>query len=336
MSGNINEFLAQIEKHGIAKTSHFDVQFQISKLFERSGGIPQMLMFRCESAELPGRQIATSDNKIYGPIYKVPYQTIYAETTMTFVDTATLDIRIFFEDWLNRIFDPDTNQLQYLDDIIGQATVTQYDLRGSRDADGSVPAELVPVLQFQLINIFPTNVNQLTTAWSDDSPHKLAVTFFYERYLITALEFPKEYTTVTSLQPVSQNPRQDGLGRITERDAEIEKELPGYKNKNQATQPVNPRHLLPVKNAELINETEEMTKNVQESRHDAGTKEFHGGTDEDETSEQLSDETIKSRSDAGIPFAGPQNPALREKVQELKQKTEQSRSNPAIAPDTDG
>ena len=69
------------------------------------------------------------------------------------------------------------NQLEYLDTFVGQARVTQYDTEG----DGNT---LKPILRFNLINIFPTNINQLATSWSDDSPHKLAVTFFYERYVM--------------------------------------------------------------------------------------------------------------------------------------------------------
>ena len=176
MHGNISEFLSNVNKHGISKNSHFDVQFM------PPGGIgsmdiPEILNFRCEAAELPGRQIVTADSKIYGPIYKTPYGTMVSEMTMTFIDTNQMKIRLFFEDWMNIIFDPNMNQLEYLDTFVGQAQVTQYDTEG----DGNT---LKPILRFNLINIFPTNINQLATSWSDDSPHKLAVTFFYERYVM--------------------------------------------------------------------------------------------------------------------------------------------------------
>ena len=97
MAGNISDFLSHIKDRGIAKTSHFDVRIWPVDVGFPSPDISQLLTLRCETAELPGRQIVTTDNKIYGPIYKVPYQTLYSEITMTFVDTAELDIRKFFE-----------------------------------------------------------------------------------------------------------------------------------------------------------------------------------------------------------------------------------------------
>ncbi len=175
MPGNISQFLSNINKQGIARSSHFDVQFSIP--LTEGGYIPQLLSMRCESAELPGRQIVTTDNKIYGPIYKTPYQTMYAEMTMVFVETSKMEIRGFFEDWMNTIYDPEFNQMNYLDNFICDATVTQYFVDG--DEEG-----LNPSLQFKLKNVFPTNINQLSASWADDSPHKLSITFFYERYEI--------------------------------------------------------------------------------------------------------------------------------------------------------
>lgn len=193
MPGNISRFLSHIKKRGIAKNSHFDVKFVIDPSFANEAGIPELLSLRCETAELPGRQIVTTDNKIYGPIYKTPYQTMYAEMTMTFVDTDDMSIRVFFEEWMNAIYDPEFNQMQYLDMFTGQALVTQYDVSGDPDS-------LNTILQFKLLNIFPTNINQLSTSWADDSPHKLSVTFFYERYELT--QYAKTTSaTVATLPP---------------------------------------------------------------------------------------------------------------------------------------
>lgn len=176
MGGNISQFLADINKRGIAKTSHFDVDFGLPIKLQ-GGTTPRLLKLRCESAELPGRQIATTDNKIYGPIYKLPYHTMYADMSLTFLETADLNIRQFFETWLISIFDAENNTLGWIDDVVSDITVTQYSLGGTADS-------LTPTLKFKLIRAFPTNVSQLVVSWADDSPHRLDVTMFYERYVI--------------------------------------------------------------------------------------------------------------------------------------------------------
>ena len=208
MPGDISKFLSHIKDQGIAKTSHFDVAISLNSSFASDAGMPEILKLRCESAELPGRQIATTDNKIYGPIYKVPYQTIFSEMTMIFVDTAKMDIRVFFEDWSNAIFDPNLNQMNYVDDFIGTALVTQYDVIGDVN-------KLNPTLQFKLINIFPTNINQLSTTWGDDAPHKLSVTFFYERYQMITFPDPLTFSTVESLTAAQSRYQSESAKPVT-------------------------------------------------------------------------------------------------------------------------
>ena len=50
-----------------------------------SSGISRELIFRCESAELPGRTHLTSDSRLYGPIRKIPYNSGFVESTLTFM-----------------------------------------------------------------------------------------------------------------------------------------------------------------------------------------------------------------------------------------------------------
>ena len=43
--------------------------------------ISRYLALQCEAAELPGKSLLTSEAKIYGPVFKVPYQTQYTEAS---------------------------------------------------------------------------------------------------------------------------------------------------------------------------------------------------------------------------------------------------------------
>lgn len=203
MPGNISQFLEHVKDSGIAKTSHFDVEIMMG-----DADVSRLLKLRCDAAELPGRQIATTDNKIYGPIYKTPYQTLYSEITLTFVETADMQIRNFFEMWANSIYDAQTNVIGFIDEVVADIFVTQYDVDGTSD-------QLNPTLKFQLIRAFPTNINQMTTSWADDAPHKLSITFFYERYVIFQLN-DRERPTISEVEFLATNSVAEGKGREQE------------------------------------------------------------------------------------------------------------------------
>ena len=97
----VNQFLGNsiIEKILNFPNSIFsDVSDAIGSAFGRQGDADEYsktsnsstsryLALQCESAELPGRTTATADVKIYGPTFKVPYQTQYGDTSLTFLCT---------------------------------------------------------------------------------------------------------------------------------------------------------------------------------------------------------------------------------------------------------
>ncbi len=204
MSGSITQFLAEFEKRGASRASHFDVLIPILGEVGRSNLPASYLMFRCEAAEFPGRQLNSSEQKIYGPIYKTPYQNLYQETTLTFLETADLDIRYFFEEWMNLIINTSTNEVSYPDTYMQNIEVRQYDVVADRpdapgnggiaggpfiekDESGKIQRvfkenNLKKVMTCKLFDAFPTNINQMTTSWSDDSYQRVQVTFFYRYY----------------------------------------------------------------------------------------------------------------------------------------------------------
>ncbi len=49
-----------------------------------NASLSRYLALQCESAEFPGRTFQTADVKIYGPTFKVPYQSMYGDTNLTF------------------------------------------------------------------------------------------------------------------------------------------------------------------------------------------------------------------------------------------------------------
>jgi hypothetical protein len=179
MAGIYSEFLSHINTRGVAKVSHFIAS--MPALTDKLGLNPRDLPLRCESAELPGRQLVTQDVKIYGPVYKVPYQSLYQDIILTFLENDTLGIRTLFELWMDRIFDSSTNILSYPNRYRVDMQVTQYDVVSS--AENSTGLD--EVATWNLFNAFPLSINQMPLSWTEDGFHRTTVTFAYEYYTIS-------------------------------------------------------------------------------------------------------------------------------------------------------
>ena len=132
------------------------------------------LALQCETAELPGKTLQTEDVKIYGPTFKVPYQTQYAETSLTFLCTNEFYERKLFDRWMEAIMPTDTNNIRFPKGsnsrYLTQITITQFD-------------DLIKqIYAVNLIDAFPIGVAAQPLSWGEEGFHRLTIQFAYQRY----------------------------------------------------------------------------------------------------------------------------------------------------------
>jgi len=190
MAGKNTEFLAFINRYGVAKTSHFRLHIPLTFKGDTFGESARLLGLRCEATELPGRQLVSNDSRTYGPTYKTPYQSLYQEITLNFIETANFVIRGFFETWMSSIYNPSTNKLSYPNTYRSDVSLTQYDVTdGSRPHSVTEPETLRASLKesavWVLHHSFPTAINQMPVSWAEDGLHRVTVTLAYEWYTLS-------------------------------------------------------------------------------------------------------------------------------------------------------
>ena len=76
---DIQEFRSSFT-NDLAKPSRFKVLINIPGALGTTMN-SRTLSLRCENASIPGRTLATSDLRIYGPTEKYPYQSTYSNHT---------------------------------------------------------------------------------------------------------------------------------------------------------------------------------------------------------------------------------------------------------------
>lgn len=162
-----------------------DVSTAINSAFGRQGtqdeqsrtsnsSISRYLALQCESAELPGKTFQTADVKIYGPTFKVPYQTMYGDTTLTFLCTNEFYERKLFERWMEAIHPTDTNNMRFAKGAqsryMTNIKIIQYD-----DFIKQIHA-------VELIDAFPIGIASQALNWGEDGFHRLGIQFAYQKY----------------------------------------------------------------------------------------------------------------------------------------------------------
>jgi hypothetical protein len=84
--------------------------------------------------------------------------------------------KVFFDAWLNYVNPLYNNNFRYKSDYATDLRITQYDV--TNQATYSV----------DLYEAYPISVNQMDLDWSNDSYHKLTVTFAYTKWKNNSLE----------------------------------------------------------------------------------------------------------------------------------------------------
>ena len=146
-------------------------QFNLSSA---NPSISRYLALQCETTELPGRTLQTADVKIYGPTFKVPYQTQYAETTLTFLCTNDFYERKLFDRWMETIQPLDTNNMRFpksqTSGYLTNIKVIQYD------------DFIKQIYAVEMMDAFPVGVAAQPLNWGEEGFHRLSVQFAYQKY----------------------------------------------------------------------------------------------------------------------------------------------------------
>lgn len=178
----VNEFVGQnvLEQIlNLPNTIYTDITEVFNKARDQQSvsanpSISRYLSLQCETAELPGKQIITADEKIYGPTVKVPYQTQYSEMTLTFLCTNDFYERKLFDRWLECIMPTDTNNLRF-----GKGENTRY---MSNIKIIQYDDFIKQIYAVELIDAFPISIAAQPLSWGEDGFHRVSVQFTYSYY----------------------------------------------------------------------------------------------------------------------------------------------------------
>lgn len=134
--------------------------------------LDRTMTLRCESADLPGRGFATSNQQLYGPQRRIPYNSTYIDTTLVFqLSDNFLEEKRYFDQWQDAIQDPDSFDVAYYDDLVGNVRV---DVMNERNT---------VLYSCEMLEAYPSTVTGISVAWSTrDEAMKLSVTMAYRKW----------------------------------------------------------------------------------------------------------------------------------------------------------
>jgi len=190
---SINELQARISKHGLTSPNRFVVEFtsppKLAQLFNREH--QERLAIQCETTSLPGKSFSTQENRIWGPIRKLPYTPTFTSTIeMTFRVGTDFRERTLFDVWNGFVMNPDNNMFNYYSEYTTQVIIHQLDREDKR------------IYSVRLDEVWPEAIGPIDLS-SDvtNGYNKQTITFAFRQWKdVTSETFPFIFATTTTVQ----------------------------------------------------------------------------------------------------------------------------------------
>ena len=171
---NADDFKRDIVKNGIARGNRYLLEINppvglVSAALSDTD-LPA-LQLRINSVELPGKQIATTEVKHYGPLTKRPYATIYEDLNFEIMLSSNLIERRFFSAWMDLAYNPVTARVGYFNDI---TTDIKFKSFGEQNTN--------TLYQCLFERCFPVSIGALNYAYANEDILTMQVSIAYKKW----------------------------------------------------------------------------------------------------------------------------------------------------------
>jgi hypothetical protein len=200
---DLNNFLGAVSKlKGFTRPAYFYVEIAPPLMMRSESNDARTLSLLCESANLPGVSLATSDIRRYGygPVERKPYAPVFVDSTMTFLADGSGMVQKFFYKWMNGIVKFD--EMPY--GPVGQAgarSLSPFEVNYKEQYATDILITTVDeanndILTVRFREAFPIFMGDVNLGWGDtDSISRLPITFTYFNWKIENININQLTTT---------------------------------------------------------------------------------------------------------------------------------------------
>jgi hypothetical protein len=176
---SISNFIARVKNDGFARENRFEVVITSPRNMSSTTEEKEKLLFYCQSAALPGVNLMTQEVYTFGEAREVIYNRNYDPVTLEFLVDDNMNIKWFFDRWIEKIIDPQSRVMSYYNDYVTTVEISQIDHSEAEKIKYKV----------MLHECFPKTIDAIQ--YSSDSKNlvKLRVTMAYKFW--TVVDGPK-------------------------------------------------------------------------------------------------------------------------------------------------
>ena len=165
---SLQRFKEEVKGHGLARTNRFIVGFGVPPLVQKDKYNLEMVQLFCETASIPGINIATQPNRSFGEQREIPYDRNFEPVTLNFYVDQAMTVKSFFDTWLDTVIDPRSRTINYYDEYVTDISITVVGLNDEN------------IYTINLYEAYPKNIQSINLDQNNKDIMKLGVVFNYK------------------------------------------------------------------------------------------------------------------------------------------------------------
>lgn len=178
-NGNLKNFIAMVKTEGLMRSSRYNVSMRLPKSVTSSPNMRKILLF-CSDVTIPGVTLATNQIRIHGEVREVPNEKMFDNASLNFFVDNNMEVKKFFDSWVNSIQNPITRNFNYYDQYI---TEIKIDIEDTKDRKR---------YEVTMHECYPKNIGQLQVGYDQKEVMKLQVSINYKYWTSKSFAAPKE------------------------------------------------------------------------------------------------------------------------------------------------
>lgn len=216
----LDEFIAQVKTVGLARTNRYTVIITPPPRLNDGGSLDVFSMM-CDQVQLPGINLATTQNRSFGEFREVPYEKLYGDIQLSFYVDNDLSVKRFFDDWMAVIQNNGSRTFEYYNNYVSDMIINVEDLednvRYSVTAYECYPKTISPIqMDYSAKDIMKMQVTMQYKYWrrSEDTPHAPLTPPSIDRDEMASETYYNDVKTITEPEPENNigNPMGDLSG----------------------------------------------------------------------------------------------------------------------------
>lgn len=165
---SLERFKEEVKGRGLARTNRFIVEFGLPQLIQKDMFNLEVIQLFCETASIPGVNIATQPNRSFGEQREIPYDRTFEPITLNFYVDSAMVVKEFFDNWMSVIVNPGSRTLNYYEEYTTDILITVLNATNQQ------------TYTIGLYEAYPKTIQSITLDHNNKDVMKLGVTFNYK------------------------------------------------------------------------------------------------------------------------------------------------------------